>query len=560
MKLTKQHILSTICMLILLIPNIACMLLATDLTYSWMKEITYLMVVLLLLLLPMTFLKRRTYFIVEGLIGLFWMPIEVSSLFLNGMTTSSHFIRIIVETNRVEATELLLAIWPLVILVCTIWAIYIGMVCKLKNEWILPRKLQHLVWLILPIFGLGGMGISYMLLPQMGDSISTREMGQEIWDKASMKFYKIYPYDIYLNAGNYLHQKHEQEILVKQLEHFRFGLQRKTDDQEEHYIFIIGEAARYDHFGINGYPRATSDELDTIRGLYSLGAVYSEANLTHNSVPILITRADLDNLQLGTAEKSLPEAFQEAGFKTAWLSTQPPMENVVHILNKMDNSYAAISGLDGGISNYDDILVEKYAQFSDTHPAIKTFTLMHMLGSHLKYDQRYPKEYEHFTPAVQAADGYAVLSAKNKEKVINAYDNTILYTSHVIAEAIQLLQKQNGIRALVYISDHGENLFDDERELSVHGSYDGTIHEAHVPCFVWLSDEFKAAYPEKVEALEANQKKQVQTDVIFYSLADIGGLDEIVDTKKSIFSPELQQVDTIRMMTGNGNIAQLTIE
>lgn len=557
MKDRRQHILSLGCLLILLIPNIACMLLATDLTYSWMKEIAYLMVVLLLLLLPMTFLKRRTYFIVEGLIGLFWMPIEVSSLYLNRMTTSTHFIRIIAETNRIEATELLTSVWPLVLLTCAIWAIYIALVCKLKNEWILPRKLHQIIWISLPVFVIGGLGISYLLLPQMGESISKKEMVQEILDKASMKFYKIYPYDIYLHTNKYLHQKHEQDVLVKQLEHFRFGLQPKTDDQEEHYILIIGEAARYDHFSLNGYPRTTSGELDTIHGLYSLGAIYSEANLTHNSVPILITRADLDNPEVSAKEKSLPEAFQEAGFNTAWLSAQPPMNNIVHILKKMNNSYAAISGLDGGISNYDGILVEKYAQISGDDPANKTFTLMHTLGSHLKYDQRYPKDYERYTPAVQAADGYAVLSAKNKEKVINAYDNTILYTSHVIAEAIRHLQKQKGIRALVYISDHGENLFDDERELSVHGSYDGTIHEAHVPCFVWLSDEFKAAYPEKVEALEANLHTQVQSDVIFYSLADMGGLEEIVKPEKSIFSHELQRKDTIRMMTGNGNIVQL---
>lgn len=379
-------------------------------------------------------------------------------------------------------------------------------------------------------------------------------------DKVGMKFEKIYPADIYLAS----HKLHKEKTSVRQLQaqiaDFRFGLGMKQDSIEEHYIFILGEAARYDHFHINGYERQTSPELDTTGGIYSIESIYSQANLTRNAMPYILTRATLEHPERGASERCIAEAFHEAGFQTAWLSNQPLMDFSRRMANEQDYHYEVISGLNGGTGQYDTVVVGQARQLFEQHPARKSFYLLHLLGSHLKYDQRYPKEYERFTPAVQASDGYAVLSAKNKEKVVNAYDNTILYTDHVIAEAIRLLQEKKGIRALVYVSDHGENLFDDERELSVHGSYEGTIHEAHVPCFVWLSAEFKQAYPEKVTALEANLQTQVQNDVIFYSLADIGGLEEIVDTKKSIFSLKLQQTDTIRMMTGNGNIAQLTTE
>ena len=176
------------------------------------------------------------------------------------------------------------------------------------------------------------------------------------------------------------------------------------------------------------------------------------------------------------------------------------------------------------------------------------------MGSHFKYDQRYPAEYERFTPAVTSSDGYAVLSVENKLRIINAYDNTILYTDYVIGRSINLLRQQSGCCALIYVSDHGENLFDDERNLSVHGSYEGTIHEAHVPCFIWLSDEFQKVYPNKVAALKTNLNKQIQSDVIFYSLADMGNLLEIANPAKSIFSRTLAEQDTIRMMTGKGQI------
>lgn len=532
----KQITYSIICLLILLIPNIACMLLATDLTYSWLKEVVYLAVVLLCYALPMPFLKQRTYFVLAGIVGLFWMPIEVSSLYLNKMTTSSHFIGIIQETNWIEASEVLKTAWPLVVLTIGIWIAYWWLVSRIDNKQNCPK------WTRIPA------GIVAMLL--VGICISV--------DKIGMKFEKIYPTDVYLAAQRLHREKASVRQLQAQIADFRFGLDMKQDSIEEHYIFILGEAARYDHFHRNGYARQTSPELDTIAGLYSLEALYCEANLTRNSMPLILTRATIDQPERGASERCIVEAYHEAGYQTAWLSNQPMMDFSRRMAGEQDYQYEVLTGLDGGIGHYDTVVVGQARQLLEQHPARKSFYLLHLLGSHLKYDQRYPKKYECFTPAVQAADGYAVLSAKNKERVVNAYDNTILYTSHVIAEAIRLLQEQKGIRALVYVSDHGENLFDDERELSVHGSYEGTIHESHVPCFVWLSEDFKQAHPEKVEALEANLQKQVQSDVVFYTLADIGGLDKIVEPSKSIFSDQLQSTDTIRMMTGNGNIEQIT--
>lgn len=522
-------------MLILLIPNIACMLLSTDLTYSWLKEVVYIGVVLLCYILPMPFFKQQTYFVWAGLIGLFWMPIELSSLYLNKRTVSSHFIGICLETNWIEASEVLKTTWPLVILTISIWIVYWWLVLRIRNQRIWPK------WTTIPagIIALIGIGLCVS------------------FDKVGMKFEKIYPADIYSAALRLHSEKTSVRRLQAQVADFRFGLNAKQDSIEEHYIFILGEAARYDHFHINGYTRNTSPELDTIKGLYSLIKLYSGANLTRNALPLILTRATLNHPELSAREHCIVEAYHEAGFQTAWLSNQPLMDFSRRMAEEQDYKYEVISGMDGGVGHYDTVLVGQARQLFQQHSTRKSFYLLHMLGSHLKYDQRYPREYEYYTPAVQAADGYAVLSAKNKEKVVNAYDNTILYTNHVIAEAIRLLQEQKGIRALIYVSDHGENLFDDKRELSVHGSYEGTIHEAHIPCFVWLSEEFKQAYPEKVASLEVNIKKQMQSDVIFYSLADLGGLDKIVDTEKSIFTSHLQQADTIRMMTGNGNIVQI---
>lgn len=552
MKPTKQHILSAICLQILLVPNIACMTMSSDLTYSWAKEIGYLAVVLFLLLLPMTFLKRRTYFIAEGVLGLLWMPVELSSLYLNRMTTSHYFIGIIMGTNWIEAREVLVSVWPLLAGMLLVWGAYISMACCMKNDWMLPLPLRKITWFGIPVLMTAGMVGTYILLPKDGGNLW--EQLHETSQKMTMKIYKIYPYDIYLASQQYWQEKMHLTALNRELEGFRFGISPKADDNEEHYILVIGEAARYDHFHLNGYDRDTSPSLDSLDNLFSLSGLYSNANLTHSAFPIMLTRADIQHTDRGASERSIAEAYQEGGFQTAWLSSQPMMEFSTRIAQEMDYYKAAISGLDGGSGDPDSVLYDWTADMFDHHPARKTFYVLHMLGSHFKYDQRYPKEYELFKPAIQASDGYSVLSAHNKDKVINTYDNTIRYTDHVLSKIIGLLRKQKGIRALIYVSDHGENLFDDEREYSVHGTYEGTEYEAHVPCFIWLSEEYKAAYPEKVKALEQNLHKQVQSDVLFYSLADMGGLREIVVPEKNLFSSELQQQDTICIITGDGEV------
>lgn len=556
LKINKQHILSLVCLLILLIPNVACMILSTDLTYSLIKEIGYLIVVLICLFLPMTFLKRKTYFIVEGLLGVFWAPIEIASLFLNGMTVSPHFMAIIFETNRVEATELLSSMWPLLIVITCTWGIYWFSVCKMDQTFLLPTILRKITWLSVPILAIVGIMVSVIIQPNKGNGCSTQERLLLAVDNVTMKFNKIYPFGIYLVTYSYYQELSYIRELNKQLDSFQFGISAKNDTIEEHYILIIGEAARYDHFHLNGYARATSPNLDTTSNLYSLHHCYSQANLTRNSVTLLLTRANLNHRELAFQEKSILEAFAEAGYQTAWLSCQTLMDFEKRIAQTTDFQYEQAAGLSAEVQ-LDSILPYQAETLFTHHPSHKSFYLFHPMGSHLKYDQRYSSDFERFTPAITKGDGYAVLSVENKERIINAYDNTILYTDYIIGRSINLLKRQKGCNALIYISDHGENLFDDERNLSVHGSYEGTIHEAHVPCFIWLSEEFKNTYPNKVSALENNLDKPIQSDVIFYSLADMGGLLDIVNPTKSIFSSALVEQDTIRMITGDGQITTL---
>lgn len=549
----KKYVGLGLCWFILLLPNIATMIWSTDLTYSISKEVAYLSVVIVGMLIPITFLRQRTYFTVVGVLSLFWGPIEIASLYLNKMTVSSHFLGLIVDTNRIEAYEVLVAVWPLLIVIAGTWIVYWLIVAKMRNEYLLPFNWRKWIWVSLPLLAILGIISLYVVQPRTNEDNKPQQQFYVATKLAAMKFMKIYPYDFYIASHALQQEKAYVRQLNEQISEFNFHLSAKNDSIEEHYILIIGEASRYDHFHLNGYARQTSPHLDTIAHLFSLQQCYAQANLTHSSVSMMLTRADVRHPQLAFQEKSIVEAFQQAGFQTAWISCQTLMDFVVRIAQNTDYYFEQVGGLSAQV-DLDSVLVYEAAQMYHTRPARKSFFVLHAMGSHFKYDQRYPREFERFTPAIHGSDGYAVLSPDNKEYVINAYDNTILYTDYVLARAISLLQHQSGRCALIYMSDHGENLFDDDYEISVHGSYEGTDYEAHVPCFIWMNDAYRTAYPDKVDALKRNTHIPVSQDVLFHSLADMGELTEITDSTKSIFSTKLLPQDTLIMLTGNGSL------
>ena len=89
--------------------------------------------------------------------------------------------------------------------------------------------------------------------------------------------------------------------------------------------------------------------------------------------------------------------------------------------------------------------------------------------------------------------------------MINAYDNAILYTDYFLNELISYVDSLDRPAVMLYMSDHGESFWDDERKLSMHGSYQISEYEYHVPLIIWYSEEYKAKYPHKVSAMQQNK-------------------------------------------------------
>lgn len=300
----------------------------------------------------------------------------------------------------------------------------------------------------------------------------------------------------------------KRDVDVQRRNRFAFGVTRTAPGTQETYIMVVGESARPDRWSIDGYRRETSPRLEKEKNLVVFKDVITSWPLTERAVPMMLSRATVDDFDKATTERSIVSAYREAGFKTYWLSTQAfdSFAGYVYLLAGDANVVRYYSRV------YDHALV-KGVDSIFSHETGKLFIVLHTNGSHMTYEDRYPPGFAKFPVGGDLS---------RKQSINNAYDNSILYTDSVLADLIDRLRARSGISALFYCSDHGENLLDDNRDLLGHDY--SNRYDLPIPFFFWYSDSYARRYPDKVESALANRGAPLSIDNVFYSLADLGDL------------------------------------
>ncbi len=163
---------------------------------------------------------------------------------------------------------------------------------------------------------------------------------------------------------------------------------------------------------------------------------------------------------------------------------------------------------------------------------------MHTYGSHFEYNKRYTPDLAYFTPEHNSAASF-----ENRKELINAYDNTIRYTDMLLSRVIDVLKQTGEVASMIYVSDHGEDIYDDERHRFLHASPVATYYQLHVPMVVWTSDKYNEMYPEKVAALKANSARNVSsTASLFHTILDMSGVSSpFYDKASSLSSAEYHE-------------------
>jgi len=340
-------------------------------------------------------------------------------------------------------------------------------------------------------------------------------------------FGKSWPFGLTVQAYNFWKEHAYLSDLAHKSNLFTFGAhQQHAPDEPQIVVMVIGESSRYDRWSLNGYKRETNPLLKNESNLVSLSNVVTAVSATRLSVPVLLSRKPAtQSLKAGFSEKSFLTAFKEAGFKTYWLSNQMSFGEFDTPVSVFAKEADVMQFLNlGGFSDrssFDQILLEPL-KIAMNDPAKKKLIVLHTLGNHWNYSQRYPKEFDKWQPSLFGVDNPAYTDLRLKPELNNSYDNSILYTDWFLSQVIGALKSSSQTTSMIYVSDHGQTLYDGSCTLAFHGH--NTQYEFHVPALVWYSDQYRELHPDKVDQLLRHKRSKLSTENIFHSLLDMADI------------------------------------
>ena len=456
-------------------------------------------------------------------------------LFGRGVIAVDMFLNL-VTTNAGEAMELLDNLAPAVVGVFVIYLplLVLGII-HIRKKHQISAAFQHHVrkW----VMEVGAIGLLCLLACYV------------VMDDYRMRN-QLYPVNVCYNLYLAFERNAASENYREASKDFRFDARSEhSATAPEVYVMVVGETARAHNFSLYGYPRNTNPLLSKTPGIKAFPNVTTQSNTTHKSVPMLLSAASAEDFERLFHEKGILAAFKEAGFHTVFISNQQPNHSFIDFLGEQADEHYFLktdesSKKDAASekNHYDEDLLQKLDEIlpladasSSAHYNYryrKLFVVLHSYGSHFNYQERYPRSFAYFKP-----DSRSEAKSENRRDLLNAYDNTIRYTDYILHGIVERLQKWEKVQAktdgvysqptsaMLYTSDHGENIFDDDRRLFLHAAPKASDYELHVPFIIWTSEGFGKQYPGAWKALGENRTKQVQTSLsAFHTMLGIGGI------------------------------------
>ncbi len=296
-------------------------------------------------------------------------------------------------------------------------------------------------------------------------------------------------------------------------------------------IIIAGETARTQNFSLNGYKVNTNPEMKA-RNVISFKNVTSCGTATAVSLPCMFsqyTRSSYSHYK-GLSTENVADVMKHAGLTVEWWDNNTGDKGIGKRIKSINISHEDDPKHCQGGECRDSIFLKHLKAYI---PKIKgdTVIIMHQIGSHgPTYYLRYPKEFEKFKPACRTAE----FAHCSYEQIVRSYDNTILFTDHVVASMIDMLKEHSDTlsTSLLYMSDHGESL--GENGLYLHGFPYMIAPETQtrVPFIAWFSDEFSKDNRLDISCIRASEKTPASHDNLFHSILGVMDVETSVYKKK----------------------------
>lgn len=319
----------------------------------------------------------------------------------------------------------------------------------------------------------------------------------------------------------------EEEILAEWDKHEEKII--SNNSKIPYVVFVLGESARRDHMQIYGYNLQNNPLL---MERYKRGEIFKFndciacANHTAEAMELMFTFSEKDSDEKWYTAPNIFDILRRAGYHTVWISNQTPTSiwgNTDKVYSERCNEkfFEALQQKDSFAREIDGVLLPPLDEFI-SNAYEKNFYLIHLYGSHPVYNLRYPAEFEKFT-------------AENpEEKLVAEYDNTILYNDYILDEIFKRFEDKNAL--IIYISDHGQELFDNGRNFAGHSDESlGNLGMIETPMLIWTSKSFRELYPEKISAIKNSVDKPYRADLIPHMILDLTDIrTESFNAAKSI--------------------------
>jgi lipid A ethanolaminephosphotransferase len=286
-------------------------------------------------------------------------------------------------------------------------------------------------------------------------------------------------------------------------------------------LLVLGETGRSGNFALNGYGRDTTPELAR-EGVASFRNAWSCGTSTAASVPCMFSPLGRDGFEARTRDtENLLDVLKHAGMGVLWVDNQSGCKGVCDRVATVNVSASKDAVLCAGAECLDGILLERLDERLAALPAAQRangiVVVLHQMGSHgPAYHERSPREFKHFGPECTASN----LQDCSREQIVNAYDNSIAYTDHVLASAIEWLRgrEHEWDTGLVYLADHGESL--GENNLYLHGLPYALAPDVqkHVPWITWLSAGLQKRTGVAMACLRSRTDVPLSHDHLFHSV------------------------------------------
>ncbi|MEE1944536.1 phosphoethanolamine--lipid A transferase EptA [Pedobacter sp. KR3-3] len=305
------------------------------------------------------------------------------------------------------------------------------------------------------------------------------------------------------------HQKNKKEILLPNA--------TIKDNEKSVVVLVIGESARSQNFSLYGYKKNTNPLLAQTPNLFHFNAT-SCATYTTAGVKCILEHTNTDDLY-----EILPNYLYRNNVEVIWRTTnwgEPP----VHIKEYQTKEILS-KDCKGDGCNYDEVLLSGLKEQILASKKNKILIVLHTSTSHgPTYSKKYPPQFETFKPVCNSVE----LANCSKEELINAYDNTIVYTDYILHSVIEDLKQLKEYKsAMLFVSDHGESL--GEKNLYMHGvpiSF-APKEQYEIPFIVWFSDN---------SSKQVKPNQALTQNYVFHSVLNFLNIQSpIYNDKMSIF-------------------------